>query len=195
MTIAAKLDRRRRALAAALVVSAATTLATGLAHSLAGGAAPDALLLATAFVVTLLVLAPVVGVRGSLARQTAAVALAQLVQHVLYSLPGTGSQAAAHVHDAGVAMQSAAVVHEHASMPVAHVAAGALTLLMLRLAPLAVATMLAAMSPRLATAVLDWTAAPARRRASVTATRPARRRTLEVLRGALVTRGPPLAVV
>ncbi|SFS14292.1 hypothetical protein SAMN04487783_1811 [Agrococcus baldri] len=200
-TIEAKLERRRRALAAAVVVSAATTLVTGLAHSLGGGAAPDHLLVATAFVATLLVLAPVVGARGSLPRQVVAVAVAQLVQHVLYSLPGAASPAAeqahvaVHAHGAAAAMPSATVLHEHASMPLAHVAAGALTLVVLRLAPLAIAAMLAAMSPRLAATVLDGTAPPARRRASVTAAHAARRCTLDVLRSALVTRGPPLPVV
>lgn len=195
MTIEARLERRRRTLAAALAVSAATTLVTGLAHSLGGGAAPDALLVATAFVATLVLLAPVVGARGSLPRQVAAVSLAQLVQHVLYSLPGTASPAAGHVHGASASLPSATVLDEHASMPVAHVAAGALTLVALRLAPLAIAAMIAAMSPRLARAVLDGTAPPARRSASVTAVHPARSRALDVLRSSLVTRGPPLPVV
>lgn len=195
MTIEAKLTRRRRALAAAFVVSAATTLVTGLAHSLGGGTAPDALLLAAASVATLLVLAVVVGSRGSVARQLAAVVLAQLLQHVLYSLPDTGSHTAAHVHDAGVAMQSAVVLHEHASMPLAHAVAGAITLVLLRLTPRAMSAMVAAMSPRLAAVVLIWTAPRARRRASVTAARPASRPSLELLHAVLATRGPPLALV
>lgn len=208
-TIDARLERRRRALAAALVVAAATTVITGCAHSLGGGAAPDALLLATAFVATLLVLAPVLGsgrgARGRMIREVAAVAVAQLLQHVLYSLPESAARAthahtvasphAAHAHDAGVALQSAAIVHEHASMPLAHVLAGLLTLALLRLAPRAVAAMLSAMSPRLAAAVLSWTPATEPARASVTAVSPARRAALDVLRSALQRRGPPLAVV
>ncbi|MCH1882380.1 hypothetical protein [Agrococcus sp. ARC_14] len=198
---ASALARRQRALAASLVVSAATTVVTGLAHSLGGGAAPDPLLLATAFVVTLLVLAPVLGTRGSFARQAVAVTAAQLVQHGLYSLPQAAGSAAhgahahgSHAHDAAVALQPVAL-HEHAGMPLAHVVAGAVTLALLRLVPRAVEACLDAMSLRRVVAVLVWTAAPARRRASVTAVRPAFRRALDVLRCAHGTRGPPLLVV
>ncbi|WP_072314169.1 hypothetical protein [Agrococcus sp. Marseille-P2731] len=197
-TTEARLQHRRRALAAALVVAGATTLATGLAHALGGGAAPDALLLAAGLVVTLLVLAPVLGSRRSLARQGVAVAIAQVVQHGLYSLPGAAHPTAAadHAHHADAALPGAAeVLHAHTSMPLAHLVAGALTLALLRLVPRALAAMLEAMSLRRAVAVLRWAGMPARRRGSVTASSPARRRTLDVLHAALVPRGPPLALV
>ncbi|WP_413318844.1 hypothetical protein AA0Z99_01645 [Agrococcus sp. 1P02AA] len=199
VTIEATLQRRRRALAAALVVSGATALATGLAHALGGGLAPDALLLAAGLVATLLVLAPVLGTRRSLARQGIAVAIAQAVQHGIYSLQGAAhpTAAAGHAHHAVDAALpgSAAVLHEHASMPLAHLVAGGLTLALLRLVPRALAAMLEAMSLRRAVAALRWAGIPARRRASVTASCPAHRRTLDVLHAALVTRGPPLALV
>lgn len=90
--IDARIARRRRTLIASLVITALTTLVTGLAHSVGDGAAPDTLLIATAFVVTLLVLAPVLRGRRLVARQTAAVALAQLLQHTLYTLPSPSRQ-------------------------------------------------------------------------------------------------------
>ncbi len=205
-TIDARLSRRRRAVAAALAVAAATTVITGCAHSLGGGSAPDALLLATAFVATLLVLAPVLAPAGGrrspggrLVRQVAAVAVAQLLQHVLYALPERASSMPthehAHLHDAVAAMHAAAVVHEHASMPLAHAAAGLGTLALLRLAPRAVDALLAAMSLRLVAAVLAWTPAPEPARASVAAASAPRRASLDVLRSAQSRRGPPLALV
>lgn len=205
-SIDARLCRRRRAVAAALVVAAATTVVTGCAHSLGGGAAPDALLLATAFVATLLVLAPVLAPSaaeraplGRIARQVAAVAVAQLLQHVLYSLPGSaaapGAHHVGHLHGTGAALPSTALVHEHASMPLAHVLAGLATLALLRLAPRAVAAMLAAVSPRLAAAVLAWAPRARPTRASVSAVRRARRAALDVLATVQSRRGPPLAAV
>lgn len=193
----AALARRRRALMAALVVAAATAIVTGLAHAIGGGAAPDALLLAAAFVVTLLVLAPVLGSRGSGARQWTAVAVAQLVQHALYSLSSPAAQAgphASHPHDAAAAAP-VAIVHEHASMPLAHVVAGLVTMALLRSVPRAVAAMLDAMSLRRVVAVLSWHPARPRHRACVTAVQPASRRVLEVLGSACGTRGPPPAAV
>lgn len=191
------IERRRRAVTASLVVSGATTLVTGIAHALGGGAAPAALLLAAALVTTLLVLAPVLGSRPSIARQSIAVVLAQLVQHALYSVPSASAPiAGAHAHH-GAATQldgSAAMLHEHASMPLAHLVAGAVTLALLRLVPRAVDAMIEAMSLRRALAVLRWRAPLVRGRASVIATSPARRRTLDVLHAALVTRGPPLSL-
>lgn len=202
---------------AALAITAATTVITGCAHALGGGAAPDALLLATAFVLTLVLLTPVVGSSAAGAvgtvRQAVAIAAAQLLQHVLYSLPATdaagGQGHAAHVHDASAALPSAelasaevtgaelarAAVHEHASMPLAHLAAGLLTLALLRHAPRAVARLLAAVAPRLAAIVLTWAPGPVARPASVVPARPAQRPAFDVVREAVVTRGPPLARV
>ncbi|MGM1030285.1 MAG: hypothetical protein ACQEWM_10555 [Actinomycetota bacterium] len=192
--VEARVERRRRALAASLVVAAATTVATGCAHALGGGTAPDALLLLAALVATLLVLAPVLGSRASLGRRVAAVAIAQLLQHGLYALPDASAAAAGHHHDPSAALGSLAVVHAHAAMPLAHLAAGLTTLWLLRVGPSAVAALLDAVSLRLAVATLDGTPPPARRRASVTASRPAPRAALDVLRDALERRGPPLPV-
>ncbi|SDR80291.1 hypothetical protein [Agrococcus carbonis] len=191
--IDARLRRRRRALGAALAVAAATTVVTGCAHALGGGAAPDALLLATAAIVTLLVLGPVLGERASGARRVVGVAIAQLLQHVLYSLPGTAGSGG-HVHDAGAALQAATVGHAHASMPLAHVAAGLITLGLLRAVPRAVDALLEAMSLRRAEAALDAPLPAPRHRASVIAAvrRPS---ALDVLRSAVQRRGPPLPVV
>lgn len=196
-----RLERRRRAILAALVVTVATTAITGSAHAIGGGAPPDALLLATAAVLTLVVLAPVLGARGlaaTLPRQALAVAAAQLLQHVLYGLPEASAPAAAGVHlhgHAHAADLSGAVLDGHAAMPLAHVVAGALTLGLLRLAPRLVDALLAAVSLRVALAVLAWSGPPPRPTASVSSERRASRRALDVLRGSLERRGPPLAIV
>lgn len=133
----ARLDRRRRALAHAALLTGLTTVVTGCAHSLAGGVAPSALLLAAACIATLAVLAPVLGAASSWPRRVVAVALAQVVQHGLYSLPQpTEAPAAAHghVHHAVETIATPApssVVHAHGDMLLAHVLAGALTLVAL----------------------------------------------------------------
>ncbi|WP_405217650.1 hypothetical protein [Agrococcus sp. Ld7] len=182
-------------LAASLIVTALTTLVTGLAHAIAGGAAPDALLLAAAFVATLLVLSPLLRGRPSAARQVLAVAVAQALQHMLYALPETASSApAAHMHGADGALP-ATTVHAHASMPLAHVAAGLLTLALLRWVPRAVAAMQEAMSLRLAAAVLTWAPANPRRPASVVAAHRPRRTALDALACVRGTRGPPALLV
>lgn len=193
-TLEARVARRRRAFASSVVVAAATTVVTGCAHALGGGTAPDALLLVTALVATLLVLAPVLGSRASPIRRVAAVAIAQLLQHGLYSLPDTSAAIANHQHGASTELGSFAVAHAHAAMPLAHLGAGLVTLWLLRAAPRAVAAVQGAVSLRLIAATLDWAPPPARRRATVTASRPAPRGGLEVLRDALERRGPPLLV-
>lgn len=197
-----RLERRRRAIAAALVVAVATTAITGSAHATGGGAPPDSLLLVAAGVLTLVVLAPVLGARGlaaTLPRQALAVVVAQLLQHGLYSLPEASAAAASaarlhagHAHGASLV---GAVPHEHAAMPLAHVIAGALTLGMLRLAPRLVDALLEAVSLRVALAVLEWSGPRPVPTASVSAERRASRRALDVLRGSLERRGPPLALV
>lgn len=187
--------RRRRILAASLVITTLTTLVTGLAHAVGGGSAPNALLLAAAAVVTLLVLTPVLRNRRSVARQLVAVTIAQALQHVLYALPETVSgSAASHVHGAAAALPPA-TVHAHASMPLAHVAAGFLTMALLRWVPRAVAAMHEAMSLRLAAAVLTWVPANPRRPAAVVAAHRPRRTALDALGCACGTRGPPALLV
>ncbi|WP_425843455.1 hypothetical protein [Agrococcus sp. TSP3-2-1] len=193
-----RLERRRRAILAALVVTVVTTALTGSAHALGGGSPPDALLLGTAGVLTLVVLAPVLGARGlaaTLPRQALAVAAAQLLQHVLYALPEASAPLAAAAHAAHPhgASLAGAVPHEHAAMPLAHVVAGALSLGLLRLAPRLVDALLEAVSLRVALAVLAWTVPRPRPTASISTERRASRRALDVLRGSLERRGPPLA--
>ncbi|ROR64853.1 hypothetical protein [Agrococcus jenensis] len=197
-----RLALRRRAFASSLVVAAATTVITGCAHAVGGGVAPDALLLLAAFVTTLLVLAPVLGARGSAPRRVVAVTIAQLLQHGVYSLPRPSASAhagpAAGHHDTGLhdaALGPILVEHAHAAMPLAHVAAGVITLWLLRAVPRAVAAVLEAMSLRLAAAALAWTPPRVRRAASVSAVSPAHRAALDVLRSALVRRGPPALAV
>lgn len=198
-SVEARVELRRRAFAAALVVAGATTVVTGCAHAIGGGAAPDALLLLAALVSTLLVLAPVLGAgaggdRGRAPRRVAAVAIAQLVQHGLYSLPVASVAAGGHHHDPAVALEAVAVVHAHAAMPLAHVAAGVVTLWLLRAAPRAVAAVVDAVALRLVVAALRFAPAPERGPAAVAAPSPARRAALDVLGDALARRGPPLLV-
>lgn len=195
-----RLERRRRAILAALVVTVVTTAITGCAHAIGGGAPPDPLLLATAGVLTLVVLAPVLGARGlaaTLPRQALAVAAAQLLQHVLYALPESSATAvvAGHVHAGHPLDESfeASLLHAHAAMPLAHVVAGALALGLLRLAPRLVDALLEAVSLRVVHTVLAWTGPRPVLTASVSAERRASRRALDVLRGSRERRGPPLA--
>ncbi|MGY3126836.1 hypothetical protein ACVWW9_000335 [Agrococcus sp. UYP33] len=196
-----RLALRRRAFASSLVVAAATTVITGCAHAVGGGVAPDALLLLAAFVATLLVLAPVLGARGSAPRRVVAVTIAQLLQHGVYSLPRPSAGHAGHAsghHDAALhdaVLGPILVEHAHAAMPLAHVAAGVITLWLLRAVPRAVAAVLEAVSLRLAAAALAWTPPRVRRAASVSAVSPAHRAALDVLRSALVRRGPPVLAV
>ncbi|WP_051222939.1 hypothetical protein [Agrococcus lahaulensis] len=194
-----RLDRRRRAILAALVVTVVTTALTGSAHAIGGGSPPDALLLTTAGVLSLVVLAPVLGARGlaaTLPRQALAVAAAQLLQHVLYALPEASAPlAAGHAHagHSHAGSLAGAVLDEHAAMPLAHLVAGALALGLLRLVPRLVDALLEAVSLRIALAVLAWTAPRPVPTASISTERRASRRALDVLRGSLERRGPPLA--
>lgn len=196
MAVDERMRRRRRAIGAAVVVSVATTALTGSAHSLAGGTAPDALLLLAAFVVTLAVLAPVLGARASLVRQATAVGLAQLVQHALYALPhGSGGAVHAHGDAARDALAAASLDHGGAGMPLAHVVAGALTLALVRRAPRALAVLLRAVSLRAVALVLAWAPTPVRPPArALAAARPAPRPRTRILARALARRGPPALV-
>ncbi|ERG64970.1 hypothetical protein L332_11015 [Agrococcus pavilionensis RW1] len=200
-----RLDRRRRAILAALVVTVVTTALTGSAHAIGGGSPPDALLLGAAAVLTLVVLAPVLGARGltaALPRQALAVTAAQLLQHALYAVPESSAPLAAaagghaaHAHGAhSGASLAGAVLHAHAAMPLAHLVAGALALGLLRLAPRLVDALLEAVSLRVALAVLAWPGPRPAGTASVAAERRASRRALDALRGSLERRGPPLAI-
>ena len=147
--VGARLDRCRRALAHALLVTVLTTVVTGCAHSFAGGAAPTPILLAAAGLTTLLLLAPVLGAAATTPRRIVAVAVAQVVQHMLFSLPqpvASADEAGGHAHHAIAALPTTAVqaaAHEHGDMVLAHVVAGALTLVALVLGARIVAALLA----------------------------------------------------
>lgn len=196
------LDRRRRALAHASLVTGLTTVATGCAHSLAGGAAPPPLLLAAAFMVTLAVLGPVLGSRSTWPRRIVAVALAQIVQHGLYALPqptSVGGTPRGHAHHGleAIATPAAGVpAHAHGDMLLAHVLAGALTLVAVAVGAAVVRVVLAALrGDRLVELLAIAVPLGVARPASVAAERPAARPASTVARTPVARRGPPLALV
>jgi hypothetical protein len=200
--VGTRLDARRRALAHALLVTALTTAATGCAHSLAGGMAPSPLLLAAAAMVTLLVLAPVLGAAATWPRRVVAVAAAQVVQHALYSLPQpTGAATpAGHAHHGVDAIPTAlapsAAAHAHGDMLLAHVVAGALTLVALRAGIAAIAAVLGAVrGDRLVRLRMGAVPLGIARPAAIAQARPVVRPATLVARSPLVRRGPPALTV
>ncbi|WP_271192424.1 hypothetical protein [Agromyces luteolus] len=116
-------------------VAAFAVLAASLAHTVGGGTPPGPIALALAFAFSVPVAMVVVGGRMPLLRASVAALVAQAALHLLYSLGTPGAGAAASVdahalHAAGGAIPLDAFVavdHGHAAMPVAHVAAAALT--------------------------------------------------------------------
>lgn len=199
-----RLDRRRRALAHALLVTGLTTVATGCAHSLAGGSAPSPLLWAAAAMVTLAILAPVLGAAATWPRRIVAVAIAQAVQHTLFSLPQpvapAGGSTTGHSHDVAATLSHAASTtassHAHGDMLAAHLVAGALTLVALRVGAAVVAAALDAVRGdrivRLVRLAVPLGAAPP---AAIAAARALVRPAPAVLRSPLVRRGPPALTV
>lgn len=128
-------------------VAAFATLVASLAHTVGGGAPPGplALVLSLAFSVPLAMV--VTGERMSLLRASAAALAAQAALHLLYAL-GTGGAGAApsvaphaaHAANTPIEFAVVAIDHGHAVvMPVAHVAAAALTVAMLGMFERAVA--------------------------------------------------------
>lgn len=200
--VGARLDRRRRALAHAALLTGLTTAATGCAHSLAGGASPSPLLLAAAAVTTLIVLAPVLGAAASWPRRVVAVTIAQAVQHGLYSLPqptGTATTPQGHAHHGAETITASALsaaAHAHGDMLLAHVLAGALTLLALHVGAALIGALLRALrGDRLARLVTMTVPLGATRPAPIAAARAAVRPAAMVLRTPVARRGPPLATV
>lgn len=129
--------RASRLLRGTLLGSVATLLAA-LSHTWAGGVVPGALALTLGAVFAGAVGVIVVGRRGSLVRTAIAVAIGQLAFHLVFSLLGSGASvtSAASGHSHGMPSITAspleAVERGGAWMWVAHLAAGALTVLYLR---------------------------------------------------------------
>ncbi|MFC7431757.1 MULTISPECIES: hypothetical protein [unclassified Agrococcus] len=196
----ARLDRRRRALAHAAILTGLTTAVTGCAHSLAGGSAPSLLLLGVASMVTLVLLAPVLGARAPWHRRVVAIAAAQVLQHGLYSLPQpTASPVQGHAHHGAEALPtiaSGAASHAHGDMLLAHVLAGALALAASYAGAAVVAAVLGAVrGDRLVRVVALVVPLGVTGPAAVTAARPVVRSAQAVLRTPAVRRGPPLLAV
>ena len=128
-------------------VAAFATLVASLAHTVGGGAPPGPLALALSLAFSVPLAMVVTGERMSLLRASAAALAAQAVLHLLYALGAGGAGAAPSVaphaaHAASTPIEFAVVTidHGHAvAMPVAHVAAAALTVAMLGMFERAVA--------------------------------------------------------
>ena len=152
-------DRRERMLRAALSAGV-STLVTATAHTLGGGAFPPALLLSLVFVAGVLICFALGGRRVALPNLVAAIGVTQVLLHAVFSLAGhtastgtSGSTAPAggHVHGAALVLPdlSATALSAdalatggltdgtmaamgHPGMVWAHVAAGLVTIVMLR---------------------------------------------------------------
>ncbi|MRX44435.1 hypothetical protein [Agromyces kandeliae] len=158
-------------------VAAFAVLAASLAHTVGGGTPPGPVALALAFAFSVPVAMLVVGGRMPLLRASVAALVAQAALHLLYAVgtPGSDALGAAAVdahalHAGGTIPLDAfvAVDHGHAAMPVAHVAAAALTVAFLAVLGRSVAAVAAvagalARGIRLLVTVLTGAAAPAPR--------------------------------
>lgn len=120
----------RGGIAAAVAIEVAL-----LSHVLAGGAAPDALLVALTFVVSWIVCLALAGRRLSLVRLALAVGLSQFAFHAAFSLLGTPQAAAAsggaHAHHAmtmDAAPHATAMVAADPLMWAAHALAAVVTI-------------------------------------------------------------------
>ncbi|WP_438853974.1 hypothetical protein [Agromyces sp. M3QZ16-3] len=116
-------------------IAAFAVFGASLAHTVGGGTPPGPVALALAFAFSVPVAMMMVGGRMPLLRASIAALVAQAALHLLYSVGASGrsgSVAAADshaLHAGGTIPLDAfiAVDHGHAAMPVAHVAAAALT--------------------------------------------------------------------
>lgn len=112
------------------LVALVATVVAALSHTLAGGAPPSFFGMAASLVLAGTACALLSARRQSLWRLTVSVAVSQVLFHALFSGMGTPTPAA-HLHAPTLAELTP--VHEHAgSMWLAHVAAGLLTIAVLR---------------------------------------------------------------
>ncbi|MGR0221247.1 hypothetical protein [Agromyces sp. ZXT2-6] len=135
-------SRGARAIRGAAIAVFATLVAS-LAHSVGGGTPPGVLAIALSLAFSVPLAMALSGERMSLVRASAAALFAQAALHLLYALgtpsPGPAASVAGHASHGTTApiridaIGLAAVIdHGHAvTMPVAHVAAAALTVAML----------------------------------------------------------------
>ncbi len=114
--------------------SAATLVATiiaGAAHTLAGGGAPPAWLLAAVTIVAAPVAIALVGRRRSLPRLVAAVGAAQFLLHAAFAAVGTDAPATLHGHAHDLAALAVPATPAAAGMTLGHVLAAAVTVVLL----------------------------------------------------------------
>jgi len=191
--------RASRLLRGALLGAVATLLAA-LSHTWAGGVAPDALALALGGVFASAVGTVAVGRRGSLLRTAIAVTIGQLAFHLVFSLLGTGASVsgvggphAHHLVPSITANPLDAVERGGVWMWVAHVAAGILTVLYLRLLERRAWALIARLVIR-PIAILGFAPLPAASPVSLGASAPLRLTAGRILRHTIARRGPPLLV-
>lgn len=108
-----------------------------VAHVTAGGAMPHLLGVVGPLVLALPAATLLVGRRPSLVGTSAVVAVSQVLFHALFSLGAVGATSTAHHHGAPVSLEDAPTLAV-AGMPLAHLAAAALTTLLLHRAERAV---------------------------------------------------------
>lgn len=155
-------------------IAAFAVLAASLAHTVGGGTPPGPIALALALAFSIPVAMVVVGGRMPLIRASVAALVAQAALHLLYSVgaAGTAGRAASvdphALHASGAIPLDAfvAVDHGHAAMPLAHVAAAALTVAFLAVLGRALAVVVAvagalARGIRLLVAAITGAPAPA----------------------------------
>ncbi|MFB9959111.1 hypothetical protein [Agromyces bracchium] len=116
-------------------IAAFAVFAASLAHTVGGGTPPGPVALALSFAFSVPVAMLLIGGRMPLLRASVAALVAQAALHLLYSVGTAGAGGAvatvdSHALHAGATIPLDAFVavdHGHAAMPVAHVAAAALT--------------------------------------------------------------------
>jgi len=169
------------------VVALIATLVAAFSHTLAGGVPPSVFGLTASLVLSIAACTLLTGRTLSLPRLTASVAVSQAMFHALFGTLGTPT-AVAHEHAPTLADAPASA--EHAEMLLAHIAAGLVTLVVLRYSERAfwgVRETARLLLARLTVAPLP--VVPHRSRPAVTAPTPWR--DLGVLFSAMRYRGPP----
>ena len=122
------ISRGARAARGTAVAGFATFVAS-LAHTIGGGAPPGTVALAVALAFSAPLAMVLSGARARMMRTAASALVAQGVLHLTYAIgaPSTPSMRSGHA-TAHLSLPAASVDHGNAWMPVAHVAAAALTL-------------------------------------------------------------------
>lgn len=146
---------RQERLGRSVLSAGVSTLVTAAAHTIGGGVIPAPLLLAVVFVASVLLCFALLGRRMSLLGLVPAIAGTQFLLHLVFAFTGDGATLGAGAEHAGhhgavtpMLMDASAAGH-HEGMLFAHVIAGLVTVVSLRLGAGAVRQVLAAVLLRL----------------------------------------------